>query len=82
MTVGTSLTMTKSKPEPVKKLSFGKATITVWFRYDDTKNPNVADWFREIVDIVDEQDNVEEVTIRKLESYNVELDTWQEVDKK
>lgn len=82
MTVGTGLIMIDNKPKPIKKLSFGKANVTVWFRYDDTKNPHVGDWFREIVDIIDEQDNVEEVTICKLESYNVELDTWQEVDRK
>jgi len=82
MTVGTGLIMTEKKPMPVKKLCYGKATVTVWFRFDDTKNPHAGEWLKEIIDIVDEQDNVEEVTIRKLESYNVELDKWEEVDKK
>jgi hypothetical protein len=54
----------------------------VWFRYDDTKNPNPASWFAEIVDSIDEFDNVEEVTVRKLESYNVETDTYEKVDTK
>jgi len=82
MTVGTSLIMSETKPQPPKKLRYGKATVTVWFRYDDTKNPNVKDWFDGIVDVVDDLDNVEEVTVRKLESYNVELDLWEKVDKK
>ena len=74
--------MSEVKPQPPKKMRYGKATVTVWFRYDDTKNPNPASWFAEIRDCIDEFDNVEEVTVRKLESYNVETDTWEKVDTK
>jgi hypothetical protein len=83
MTVGISLTMTDKKPQPnPKKLRHGKATVTVWFRYDDEKNPNPSQWLAGILDMVEDSDNVEDVSVRKLESYNVDTDKWEKVDTK
>jgi hypothetical protein len=84
MTVGTSSIMSEVKPKTPapKKLRHGKATVTVWFRYDDTNNPNPSKWLAGILDLVEDSDNVEDVSVRKLESYNVDTDKWEKVNRK
>jgi len=78
--------MSDKKPQPLspapKKLRYGRATVTVWFRYDDDKNPNPSAWLAGILDEVEDSANVEDVSVRKLESYNVETDKWEKVDTK
>jgi hypothetical protein len=75
--------MTDEKPEtPRKKFRYGKATVTVWFHYDDKNNPNPSAWLAGILDQVEDNDNVEELTVSKLESYDPDKDKWVKVDTK
>ena len=77
--------MSDKKPQPTpptKKLRYGKATVTVWFRYDDDKNPNPSAWLAGILDEVEDSANVEDVSVRQLEIYNPVTGRYEKVDRK
>lgn len=78
--------MSDNKPQPLtpapKKLRYGRANVTVWFRYDDDKNPNPSAWLAGILDEVEDSANVEDVSVRKLEIYNPVTGRYEKVDRK